>query len=123
MGIHISLGADVREKLKLFSSSRKQSMSKVIETSLEKLFEEESLDFKKHAALSVSMAKRFMIPRGYKLNSFYSTLYMLANKYPDASSKEYWGPMVYLDIVDKTHSEIQQDIAKEYEKLVRVKKE
>jgi Arc/MetJ-type ribon-helix-helix transcriptional regulator len=116
--MHISLGEDIRAILKPFAKNRTKSMSEIIRYSLEKLFEEESVDPKREEALKRILARKFVIPGGYKIRSFWITLFTLADRYPDASSKKFWRELVYLSEVDKTHKEIVLEISEELAKEV-----
>lgn len=111
--MHIALGEDTRAILKPFAKNRAKSMSEIIRYSLEKLFEEERVDPRQEAALARVVSRKFGIPGGYKLRSFWLTLCMLGQKYPEASSKKFWGSLVYISEVDKTHKEIIQEITEE----------
>lgn len=96
-------------------------MSEVIRYALEKLFEEEEVDPLKESALAVVLSRKFAIPKGYKLRSFWLTLYMLQGQYSHNSSKKYWGEMVYLSSVDKTHKEIFTEVVEERSQLMKEK--
>ena len=96
-------------------------MSAVMGYALEKLFEEEEVDPRKEGALAVVLGRKFAIPKGYKLRSFWLTLYMLQGQYPNTSSKKYWGEMVYLSSVDKTHKEVFTEILEERAQLLKEK--
>lgn len=119
--MHITLSDQLKNQLKPFAKNRDQNMSATIRYALEKLFEEEEIDPVKEAALSVVLARKFSMPRGYKLRSFWLTLFMLQGRYPGSSSKQYWGEMYYLSSVDKTHSEIFTEIIEEREQLLAEK--
>lgn len=108
--MHISLGDDIRQILKPFAKNRGKSMSEIIRYSLEKLFEEEAVDPVKERYLKQVITKRFSIPKGYKLRSFWITLHTLADRYPQASSKRFWRELVYLSEIDKTHSQVVVEV-------------
>jgi hypothetical protein len=94
-------------------------MSSAIQYSLGLLFEVEDLNPAKEEALRVVISRKFTIPRGFTLRSFWLTLYMLAAKYPDESSVSFWGDMVYLSQVDKTHKEILTEVLEERARLLK----
>lgn len=106
MSIHIRLEKDTQDKLQRFAHLRRSNMSAIIRYALDKLFEEEEVDPTGERILKGILDPLFKIPRGYKLRSFYLTLYMLGRKYPYDSSMEYWGPGVYLSPYDMTHKEV-----------------
>jgi hypothetical protein len=116
--MHVVVAPHLKDLLVPFSKNRGQSMTATIQYALEKLFEEEETDPVKagEIALRAAILRRFTIPRGYKLRSFWITLHTLASRYPKASSRKYWGEMIFLSPADKTHKEIVDEITEELRK-------
>ena len=105
--MHISIPKDVKElQLKPFSKNRKQSMSATIRYAIEKLFEQEDIDPKRHAALRTVINRNFVIPSYHTLTSFWGQLIVEATKRPNGSSRKEWGDVAYRSTIDKTNREI-----------------
>lgn len=111
--LHVALRNDLKDKLADFAKARHTDMTKVLNYAFEKLLEEEEIDPSVETVLKDIILRKFVIPKGYKLRSFYLTLWLLASKYPEASSKLFWGELVFLSSMDKTHKEVFTEITEE----------
>lgn len=123
MSIHLRLGDHQEEKLKSFAEARKSNMTAVIRYALDKLYEEEDVDPTREDMLKKILDPLFAIPRGFKLRSFYLTIYLLAGKYPKESSKSFWGPGVYLSSFDMSHKEVLVHIIAKQREYISGKRE
>lgn len=114
--LHVSFSPDIKKKLATYASKRSISQAALIRYALDKLYEQEDPSGKHINAMRDAITKRFAIPSKYTVNSFFATLYMHAERYPNKSSKGYWTGLLYLDDDDKTHRQvfdvIKEDIKK-----------
>lgn len=122
MSMHISLPPELKETLKTFAKNRRKAMSAIIQHALTKLFEAEDMDPAQEEALRLVISRKFVMPRGYTLKSFWFTLYMLGRQYPKKSSKTFWTEVVYLSQVDKSHATILMEVIEERDQLVKERK-
>lgn len=116
--MHISFSEEIKTKLKIFSKNRRKSMSAVIKEALEDKFTREDQDPKKEAALKEALQRRFHIPSGFDTKACISTIYLLANRYPNKSAKDFWTDMIYLSPEDLTHREVLSRIVKDRDSLL-----
>lgn len=117
-GMHVYFDDALKEKLERFTENRRNggggpSQSKIIRDALERLFAVEPEDPEKSRRLAEAVSHYFKIPTGYELRSFWLTLWVLSRAYPQASSKKFWGEMVYIAEENLSHREVVERITKE----------
>lgn len=116
--VHIRFTSNEYNKLDTFCKNRGgQTYTHTVKYALEKLYLTEGLDPTKHELLTSVLSPRFVIPGNIDPTSFWVFLWTLAQKYPKASSRLFWGDGVYLGIDDKSHKEIVDEIYSELETL------
>lgn len=111
--VHMVLHKEVYNKLQSYAKEHGKSVTAIMEHALSLLFDTESLNPVRDRAIKEVVSRRFAIPRGFTPRSFWLSLYMLASRYPEGSSKLYWGEEIYLSIADKTHYKVFEDIKDE----------
>lgn len=119
--MHIALKEDLEEKLKNFSKSRKVSRTNIMNYSLDLLFSLEQMDYKNELALKHAIEHKFVVPKNIPIISFYSFLYLLANKFPGDSSKEFWSETIYRSSLDKSHGEVLAEVKDDHKKFLETK--
>lgn len=116
--VHVRFSRSEYDKLDTFCNNRGgKKYTHVIKHALEKLYLTEGLDPTKHELLTEVLAPRFVVPGNIDPTSFWVFLWTLAQKYPKASSRLFWGDGVYLGVEDRSHKEIVDEIYKELESL------
>lgn len=116
---HLTIDEDVISTVKSYISNRPgESITGLMTKALLSFFNQESPNPTKERALKSVLDMKFILPSGYTLRSFWLTLYMLKEKYPNDSSKSFWGEMVYLSSIDKTNKEIFIEISEETKTLM-----
>lgn len=110
--VHVSLPESFFEhRLKPFAESRDKTISDIIRYALERVLEEEGLDYEKEESLKGAVERLFLIPRGYSVRNFWITLVMLAAKYPEQSARRFWSEMFYIGTdLNFTHKQVREDI-------------
>lgn len=115
--VHISLPRELHNRLGIAAKSRGVSRTAIIEEALQEKFKSKEVDPKRLENIKKVLERRFLVPRGHAPLSFLNNLYSNAAAYPTASAKHYWGEMVYLSSIDKTHqqvfTEVKEEIARE----------
>lgn len=120
MGIHVSLGEALHQQVKDFAQPpRNLSISEVIRIALGRLFATECPDPKQDTALKIALGRHFSIPKVFPTRSFFIMLYKLSEQYPDSSSKAFWGSVVYISGIDKTHRQVYEEIQDESDRLLQ----
>lgn len=117
-GTHILIHPDLTPKLELFSLNRKRPKTKIINAALRQYFELEYSDAAQHFALREAIDRRFSVPAAIPHRSFFMFLYMLAEKYGESSSREFWTEVIYRPSVSRTHKEIFDEIQSDYKLLL-----
>lgn len=116
---HLTIDEDVINTVKTYISQRpRETMTGLMTKALLSFFNQESPNPDKERALKAVLDMKFIIPTGYTLRSFWLTLHMLKEKYPNDSSKNFWGEMVYISSIDKTNKEIFIEISEEVKTLM-----
>lgn len=115
--IHLNISEDLKGKLKEFSSIKNQTVTASITNAIETMFATEGTDPSKVTRLEKLLEDFFYVPKSFNTIAFYTMLGMLAHTYPDESSKNFWGVMVYLGDEDLSHKEVYTEIKKTSNKL------
>jgi hypothetical protein len=117
--MHLSIGKDLMDKVKEFSDKRGNTMTDSVWYALTQLFKYEGIDPTKDNILKEVVERRFSLPEAFTLRSFWMFLYMLSDRYGDQSSRKFWGEVVYLSGIDKTHKEIYNELHDESSRLLK----
>lgn len=117
-GMHVYFDDALKKKLEKYTENRqngkkKTSQSVIIRQALERLFAVESMNPEVDERLRDAVSQHFEIPSGYELRSFFLTLWMLSKAYPQASSKKFWGELVFVSPENMSHGEVFEKISKE----------
>lgn len=104
--IHVPFPVEVYDEIETYTESRGSTKVATVRHAVELMLAVEDKDFKKHHRLEKAIKKYFMIPQGFIVKSFWLTLYMLGINYPDASSRKFWGHMVYIHDEELSHRQV-----------------
>lgn len=108
--LHVKLSEEDNKKLRAYAEARDMALVDVIRYALTRLYSIEDVDPKKTGALQAAIESMFVVPGKFEIVTFWIVLYMLSQQYPTASSRKFWGPAVYVDVKDRTHKEVVEDI-------------
>lgn len=118
--VHLSIGKDLMDRLKEFSENRENTMTETMVYALNELFTYESIHPLRDSVMRDVVERKFSLPKEFNLRSFWLFLYLLSERYGDKSSKGFWGDVIYLSGIDKTHKEIYTEIYDESNRLYKI---
>lgn len=115
--IHVKLPTDEKQQLKDFSDNRGIYMTDTVRYALQQLYVDEDMDPTKDRALRQAIGEVFTLPAGLKFRTFWIILWLLADNYPDASSKRFWKEPTYRHMEELSNKEVHARIGERYRKI------
>ena len=115
--MHIFLGDERDAKLKKYAEDRKISKSKALKIGFDRLTATEYPNIEQETTVRLALSQYFAVPTMFAYKAFFTFLGMLAQHSSKASSKSFWGDLIYLSEIDRSHEEIYIEIVDEMKRI------
>lgn len=111
--MHIALGPELTKQLTDYADPREETKTSILRLSLKQFFDTSYPEREKETAVRLAVGRHFSVPKVFPYQAFFLFLYKLSHQCPKTSSREFWGPVIYLSSTDRTNREVYEEIASE----------
>lgn len=120
--MHIRLDKELEAELEVYAKARGSNKSATIRTALRKLFKDSPLDPEVEFATKQALERYFSVPSNFTSSSFFTTLYVIGNAYPEHKVRKAWGPL-YHSTLDLTNKDLLDTLKNEIKRATTPKAE